>query len=176
MATKRKPVTLGVGVVIDSPDLEKAVANAKAATQAEVMRRVTVRLHGVANPLAEKVRGGIRRIPSWNLYGTSVRSTLAGNVEARTVTGAGYAGVRININPVGLPDGLPAAMDTDKKRNVPGHGYRYAFRHPVFGNREVWANQAGGPYFRGTLNRNRKISRDAVKAAMDEVISEIAGK
>ena len=176
MTTAKTSRVQGVGVVVSSPDLEKRIADAKAATQAEVMRRVTVRLHGIANPLADKVRGSIRRIPSWNLYGTNVRTILAGNVEARTVTGAGMAGVRIVINPTGLPDGLPAAMDTDKKRNVPGHGYRYGFRHPVFGNREVWANQAGAPYFRGTLNRNRKVSRQAVEAAIDDVLNDIAGK
>lgn len=177
MTTKRtRPTTLAVGVVIDSPDLERRIADAKRATQDAVMHRVTVRLHAVANPLADKVRGGIRRIPSWNLYGTNIRGQLASNVEARTFVNAAHSGIRIVVNPVGLPTGLPEAMDTDKKRNVPGHGYRFAFRHPVFGDREVWANQAGYPYFRKTLNRNKKLSSDAVRQAMDEVINEIAGK
>jgi hypothetical protein len=47
------------------------------------------------------------------------------------------------------------------------------WKHPVFGNRDVWVRQTGGPYFSSTVNRRRDDLTGAVIGAMDAAADRI---
>lgn len=55
----------------------------------------------------------------------------------------------------------PSQRKLPRRWDLPG-----GWRHPVFGNREVWVSQIGHPYFRTTVTNNRGQVTSAVVAAM----------
>lgn len=173
MTTRRTRVQ-GIGFSIEAEDLRKAAEALDAASRGRLMEEVGRALQPTGQVLAGKVRAATRRIPSWGLYGTSVRSTIASNVEARSGAGDRGAWVRIMVNPVGLPHGLAEAMDTDARRQVPGHGYTYGFRHPVYGHRDRWVNQATYPYFRRTLRNQKKVTDAAIRDIVRRFVEQVA--
>lgn len=166
---------MGLQVRFEAPDSDKIAEALFAAADGALLKKAADRLKDTGDELREKVRDGIRKIPSWNLYGTGLRARMMANVEVRPLISTSHrVGIRIVMNPYGL--GPAKAMDTNKRRAVPGHGVTYAFRHPVFGNRGVWVNQGGYPYFRTNLRRQRKITDEAIKKALEEVTQELVRK
>lgn len=159
---------------VDASDLKRAADALDDAAGSALIRDVSAEFRQSAGDLTGKVRRAVLRIPSWGLYGTALRARLAGNVEGRAGIRHDQAWIRIEVNPYGMPSGLPGAMDSDKKRSVPGHGYVYSFRHPVFGNRSVWANQATYPYFRRTLRNQKRVTDLAIARTLEEHLERVA--
>ncbi len=76
-------------------------------------------------------------------------------------------GVRIIVNSSQLPESqqtLPRRLDSPK-----------GWRHPVFGNREYWVDQKGGPWFAETIKKKAPAFRSAIVKAMDDIQKEIEG-
>jgi hypothetical protein len=48
------------------------------------------------------------------------------------------------------------------------------WRHPVFGNREVWVNQPSQPYFYNVLRVAGPASRRAVNRVLDGISRDIS--
>lgn len=53
-------------------------------------------------------------------------------------------------------------------------GEKSPWRHPYFGNREVWADQAAHPYFKPAVEPRLPLVRVAVIAAVVETTDAIA--
>lgn len=173
MAAKRGRVrTQSLSFSVDTAQAQAVMDALGDAARGRLMAQVSAALADSGQVLAGKVRVATRRIPSWGLYGSNVRATIASNVESRSGVGDGGAWVRIEVNQNGLPRGLAAAMDTETKRPVPGHGLVFGFRHPVWG-RKVWVNQAGYPYFARTLRNQKKVTDRALREAMARFAEDI---
>lgn len=74
-------------------------------------------------------------------------------------------GVRIVVNSNALPEdqrSLPRHLDSPK-----------GWRHPVFGNREHWVSQKGGPYFAETIKKKAPAFRKAIVEAMQDIKNEL---
>jgi hypothetical protein len=74
-------------------------------------------------------------------------------------------GIRIIVNSKQLPadqQSLPRHLDSAK-----------GWRHPVFGNREVWVAQKGGPYFADTIKKKAPQFREAIVKAMDDIQQQL---
>jgi hypothetical protein len=74
-------------------------------------------------------------------------------------------GVRFLVDSKQLPQdqrSLPRHLDSDK-----------GWRHPVFGNRNNWVSQKGGPYFANTIKKRAPTFRQAIVDAMDEITTQI---
>lgn len=88
--------------------------------------------------------------------GAGLRETIAAGVRLQITA----KGVRIIASAARLPDAqksLPRHLDSEK-----------GWRHPVFGNREVWVRQAGGPWFAETIKRRAPAFRQAIVDAMEQ--------
>lgn len=97
--------------------------------------------------------------------GSGLRSTIASAIKLEIKTGKTTAAVRIVVDGSKLPPGqrtLPAHLDSKK-----------GWRHPVFGNREVWVAQRGKPWFETTIRKHLKTVQKSILAAMDELAKEI---
>lgn len=93
--------------------------------------------------------------------GAGLRRTVAGAVKVQITS----TGIRIICDGRRLPP---------KQRSLPqALGARRGWRHPVFGNRERWVTQFGGPWFYVPILRHSDDFREAVWQAMAEVEREI---
>lgn len=50
---------------------------------------------------------------------------------------------------------------------------QWTFRHPVFGNREVWVDQASRPYLVPALEANEGEALTLIASTIDEVLSKL---
>lgn len=95
--------------------------------------------------------------------GAGLRQSVARATKLeQTARGVRFV-VRSNMLP---PDqkNMPRHLDSEK-----------GWRHPVFGDRNVWVSQKGGPWFGKTIKRKAPAFRKAVLDAMDEIKNEIKG-
>lgn len=94
-------------------------------------------------------------------------------LRARTARAIGISqtrkGIRILVSPrkfgdygVTMPRRLDASIPKYRK-----------LRHPVFGNREVWVEHIGDPWFFVTIYKHRARFEKAVDAAIDEMKREL---
>jgi len=93
-----------------------------------------------------------------------LRESIARSTKTSVRTGGRQPGIRVRIDPKGLPPDqrkLPMYLDD------PG-----GWRHPLFGNRSKWVHQQGKPYFATTLNEHA----DEYAAAAGKVLTEVARK
>lgn len=94
------------------------------------------------------------------------RTGLRRTVAAATGLRVRARGVTIECNSSRMPAdqrNLPRALDSPR-----------GWRHPVYGNREVWAHQMGGPWFYKTLLGHAPAFRKAISDAMDDIAARIS--
>ncbi|MHA7275367.1 hypothetical protein ACX80O_02370 [Arthrobacter sp. Hz1] len=150
-------------------NLRAAAQPAVDAVQREVL--------GTLPPKADQRRQGARRRGSavtgtYNRNRGEVRAALAAGVKTAIRTGrvsqktgdVTGEGVRITAAKSKLP--------VEKQPMLYLYG-RATFRHPVFGDREVWVNQHGKPWFYKPLRRYRAQYQRAVVEAIDKASKEI---
>lgn len=134
--------------------------------EAEIKKRFRKELRGVAQPFVPLVRNSIKSIPSKRPYsadGLRGRLSKATRVEVRTV--GRDAGVAIRVDGRKMPSkmkALPKGMEGTKR-----------WRHPVFGNREVWVTQQGHPYFFKVVRPAAAAGRRAASRVVDSITRDI---
>jgi hypothetical protein len=100
-----------------------------------------------------------RRVLSQMKTNAAWSTRIPGAISMRSATG-GTVGVRFRVNADRAPHARPYEND-----GAPG-----TFRHPVFGNREVWVAQAARPFFYRAVQDNA----DAVVEALGDAIEQAA--
>lgn len=117
-------------------------------------------LRAAAKPMVPAVRAAIRAIPATTGQHTGLRARMARAVRLTVKTSGRKAEISVRVDGRKMPAGegsLPAYMDGRKK----------PWRHPVYGNANVWVRQDSHPYFdRAVLpliRRSRAAIRDATK-------------
>jgi len=124
-------------------------------------------LRAAAKPMVPAVRAAIRQIPSTRPYrADELRGRLSKAVKLEVKTTGRQAGVRIRVDGRKMPDkqkALQSYMEGTKPR----------WRHPVYGNREVWVQQQPHPYFFKTVRPLGLRSRRNVARAVDRVAHRI---
>ncbi len=126
-----------------------------------VKGRGTVRrraFHQAANLRGRKVRerkGG---------YG--LRAAVAQGIKGKVSYTGRKLGARITVETNHLPPSqrtLPRHLDNPR-----------GWRHPVWGNRSVWARQVGEPYFSGPIQKHQPKVRRDIRTAVDDVMRRLA--
>ncbi|MFB7595763.1 hypothetical protein [Streptomyces sp. NPDC056160] len=149
-------------------DLKRVAAELRRMNNKQLKQEFTKELRSAARPLVPAVRQAIRQIPSKRGYsadGLRGRMSKAVKLEVRTV--GKDAGVRIRVDGRKMPShekALQAYMEGVKK----------PWRHPVFGNREVWVKQDPKPYFFKTVQPLGVGARVQVNRAIDRVAKKIS--
>jgi hypothetical protein len=112
-----------------------------------------------AKPGRDAAKAAARAIPAKGRRTRGLRRRIARGV------GIEVTGTRVRIV-TRMPSGmemLPRGFDTEK-----------GWRHPFFGDRELWFQQPGHPWFRSTIAKTAPAARVEMKAAMDRVAARIA--
>jgi hypothetical protein len=96
------------------------------------------------------------------------RAGLRQSIAAATTVKVRDRGVRFEVDSSRLP------VD---QRTMPRHlESERGWRHPVFGNTEVWVSQRGGPWFYPTLRAHQAQFQAAIAAAMEEAKRKLEQK
>lgn len=96
---------------------------------------------------------------------TGLRESIARGVRARVQ----YSGFRYGAQIIAHTSQLPQSQ-----RNLP----RYldspkGWRHPVFGNREVWVGEKGRPWFAVTISRHVNQLRREIVAEINQTLKQL---
>ena len=113
------------------------------------------------------MRAAIRQIPSSRGYSADgLRGRMSKAVKLEVKLTGKQAGVRIRVDGRKMPThekALQAYME----------GLKKPWRHPVYGNKEVWVKQDPSPYFYKTVRPLGTRTRVNVNRAMDRVAKKI---
>jgi hypothetical protein len=150
-----------VEVRLDPKDLGRLLREAKEFAP-ELAKATRKRLRDVAGEGVTDVR---RRLMGRTFHhDTGLASGLAAGTKVSIRTGANTAGVSIVTTGTKLPAGKQPMVRAYNKRT---------FRHPVFGNRNVWVTQRGRPYFGAVLDERKSSMLQAMEAALREAAETI---
>lgn len=142
----------------------------------ELRRRLRVELKRSATRIQQAEQAAVMALPSKGESARrgrpSLRRSIARATQIRVRTsGARNAGVLVWVNPRRMPPGqgaLPAYME--------GLRPYHRWRHPVFGNSDVWVQQQARPWFYRTAARYElSAQRDAARA-IDSIADEIESR
>lgn len=133
----------------------------------ELKKRFRRELREAAKPLVPVVRQSIQSIPSRTGKG-ELRAAMVKATRIEVRTSGRLAGVAIRVDGRKMPQGkksLQSYMEGSKR----------PWRHPVFGNREVWVRQDPKPYFFRVVGPAAgPRSRAAVNRVLDSINREIS--
>lgn len=97
---------------------------------------------------------------------TGLRKGLAAGTKVSIRTGARTAGVTITTTGAKLPAGKQPMVKAYNQASI---------RHPVYGNRSVWVDQRGRPYFGSVLDQRKRDMQTAVESALRDAAETISG-
>ena len=106
------------------------------------------------NMLAARAQAAVMRIPSTGLAHSGLRARVAHGVGTK-ITASGVD--------------ITTSMNDRDETNLPAYlDSQSGWRHPVFGNRDVWVRQdTGGSWFRATIESGRNDVEDRLSEIMD---------
>jgi len=154
--------------ILDSGDLRAVTRQLR--TQAdgkELVKELRTGLRGVLNPVRDEVKAAYRAMPkgAGRRAKGSLGSQLARATRTEVRTSGKLAGARVRVDGRKMPTGaksLPAYVE----------GYKRPWRHPVYGNRDVWVTQPARPRFDRIVERHE----DDVTRAVEQVLDGIRRK
>lgn len=133
----------------------------------ELRKELRTGLRDVLRPVAAEVKAAYRARAGRRRRGQrrALHRLLAGVVRVEVRTSGRLAGARIRVDGRKMPDqmkSLPAYVE----------GYKPRWRHPVFGDRDVWVAQAADPLFDRTVEPHEP----AATRAVDKVLADVRDK
>jgi hypothetical protein len=155
-------------------ELRELAAKVKAAGRGDLRKKLRKNIRDAGKPVIADLRGAAMGVRMTSTRGGTARPDRSSGLRARTARAVGLSqtrnGIRIRVSaarfgPYGTS--MPRYLDASLPKCR-------TFRHPVFGNREVWTEQSGSPWFFVTINKHRARFRRAVFEAMDELAKELA--
>jgi hypothetical protein len=158
----------------------------KAANGSDVRKQLTKRLRGAAKYALDDTKRAVMAVnsrgikggaharrerayrlnrPKGRVIGHGLRETVARSLKTRIKYSGFTVGLRIYSD---------TRVMTNRQKRLPyyldGQG---RWRHPVFGNRNVWVGQLGQPYFYKTLDRHRDRMREAIVDGVNDALKEL---
>jgi len=130
-------------------------------------RALASELRQAVAPAVTQARAEVMSIGSAGLAekGEPLRNAVARGVRASARLSGDKAGVRVAASKKGMPRGF---RNAPKRLNRAG-----GWRHPVFGNREVWVHQIGKP---GWFDDPLQARKAQYRAAAAKVVRDTADR
>lgn len=141
----------------------RRVANELRAVNARFPREFRKQLAQAVKPLINQAKAKIRSMPTHGAKHTGLRRRIARGTKASIATSrAPHVAVVVR-------------MKEPAEKNIPGFIDRQAgWRHPVFGNRNVWVHQESGiSWFKETMQDGRKETRRRLQRVINEAVDSI---
>lgn len=133
----------------------------------ELLKRFRKELRGAAKPLVPAVRASIRQIPSSRPYtAAGLRGQMARATGLEVKTTGRQAAVIIRVDGRKMPPDARALQSYME-------GVKPRWRHPVFGNRNVYVEQPPHPYFFTVMRTGGIRARLAVNRVINQVSKDI---
>jgi len=158
------------------PDLGKIARELLAMDEGKVTGILRRRLEDAARPFPAAVRASVLAIPvKPGGKHTGLRGRIALCAETSSLVEGHNVYVRIWMNPENmLPDYMTLPLYMEGVKVSRRRDYT-RWRHPVYGNREVWAQQDAHPYFYQAARPFGVASEFAVRDALSEITRELNG-
>lgn len=167
MATARPPVEY----TVDQKAVHVLAAAMKAEADGKALRRDLLReIRDAARPLVPSLQSAVRALPDVSpaTASPSLREAVASQITVGARLSGRSTGVKVTVGTKKDPRGFRFA---GRKLNS-----RRGWRHPVFGNREVWATQTGREWFEPTILTRREEVQRAVMDAVEAMARRIAAR
>jgi hypothetical protein len=163
--------------LVDAGDMKRAAKALKQqADGKELMKELRGNLREIANPMARAVKAAWRAAPSEGHSGAS--KARRGQPDLRTLL-AKATGIQVRFT--GKEAGVRVRTDGRKMPNhmkaLPGYAEgirRRPWRHPVFGDTNVWRPQRPFPRFYEAVQPDEDEARRRVSQAVEAVLTKIA--
>lgn len=129
----------------------------------KLARGLTKEIRQALRPAVEEAKSAILSMPVAggieSVGGEPLRATIARNIKAEARLSGKKAGARVRVRKRNMPRGFEnAPMRTNRRKG---------WRHPVFGNVDVWVHQEGKPdWFDDAMRHHHGELRRAVVRAM----------
>lgn len=114
---------------------------------------------------AQRIRSRQRSVQRKLQKAASLREQIAAAAGSSVAASDKQVSLAFRVRAGNLP---PSQRKLPRRWDKPG-----GWRHPVFGNRDVWVPQVGHPYFRTTVTKNREQVTSAVVSAMTVAAEKI---
>jgi hypothetical protein len=158
-----------VSVELRASDLKRLIRDLRQLDR-QAAKELTTELRAGLAPIVSDVKTMYRGLPSGRgkarRKGGSLRGLLASATRGQVRTSGKETGIRVRTDGRRLPAGMGslAAM-----MEGPPRGKRW--RHPVYGNREVWVTQPSPARFFPTVARHEDDFRRRAESAVSQAIA-----
>lgn len=162
-----------VFIAIDGTQrLKKLSRELKAAGRGDLRREMRKEIREAGKPVVEDVRRAVMAVDVTSSRGGTAPPDTSTGLRARVARATGLSitanGIRIRVS------GRRMGGDARLAKYLDASLGSYArWRHPVFGNRDVWVEQRGEPYFFNTIRNHTRDFRKAIDDAMAKTAAKI---
>lgn len=141
------------------------------AGRGDLQRQLTREVRRVGDPALRAAQSGFRGISVQSSAGGGGSSGLRASVANATAIRIVKGGISIQVYPRRM-DNRHRPWGRSLSYGLDGLG---RWRHPVFGNRNVWVEQTGQEVFYRSLKRFESRWRAGIEKAMDETARKLEG-
>ena len=166
------PVQMTVRETGDLKRLTRALRQVEGGKQ--LRRELSTGLRDILRPYVPELRAAYRAAPgrsSTRHRAGTLRGLLAKSVRVEVRLTGKLAGARIRADGRRMPDGLRAIPRYWEGPSV--HGWSGRWRHPVFGDRDVWVQQDSHPTFYPALRPTEHQARHKVDQVTNRIIHKL---
>jgi len=146
--------------VVGGEELARISAGLRRAGETQIRRQMVTDLRRVSKPIVPRVRNAIMAIPS--KHDGTLRRELARATTLQVRSVGKETGIKVRVDGRKMPGskrGLPSRMEG-----------KVRWRHPVFGDPDVWVGQNAHPYF----YKNVEPLSLKVRAQIFQILNEAA--
>jgi hypothetical protein len=152
----------------DTGDLKRLIRDLRQLDR-EVAKQLTKELRGAVAPITSDVRSMYRGLPSRGRRGRKdppLRQLLASATRGQVRTARKDTGIRVRVDGRRMPPGmrsLPAMVE--------GPPEGKPWRHPVYGNRNVWVPQRSPGRFYPTVQRHEDDFHRRASSVVNQAVA-----
>jgi hypothetical protein len=161
-------------MIRDTGDLRRLIKDLAGQADGKQLRQeFTRQVRDVLRPVVQEVKVAYRAAPSQQgsarRRGGSLRGELAKATAMRVRATGKRAGVSIGVAGKRMPSGM---------RALPRYweGTKPRWRHPVYGDRDVWVDQAARPTATPIVERHDHLVVAAVERAAEQIRRKLGGR
>jgi hypothetical protein len=154
-----------IGITLEQQQFEQVRARLRAAGEGGLLRELNKALKSAALEVKLAEQSAASALPAGGVVHTGLRAQIAAATAIRVIDSKSSPGVRIYVQEGKVRGHL--GRDTNMTRG---------WRHPVFGDRNVWVTQVMSPDWWGRAARpHYQSARDKCVAALQATVRAMAG-